>query len=137
MSSVNFNGSESNSYFPQEGRKADRQKEESSEETPPSYAHYCIIAALFSRPKLCSQPWCLCINKINLAYIQNGFSLIHPGEKMEKFYLQQKWIELEDIVLSETSQTQNGETIILSLTGGNQNKLKKNLENEYVNLNAK
>lgn len=54
-----------------------------------------VIVVVLSRPKLSSHS---------------------ARKKMGKCYLQQKWMELEDTMLSETSQTQKRKSNIVSHT---------------------
>lgn len=53
---------------------------------------------------------------IGVVFSRSKLSSHSARSKMRKCYFQQKWMELEDTVLSETSQTQKGKSNIFSLT---------------------
>jgi hypothetical protein len=77
------------------------------------------IAALFTIAKLWKQPRCPTtdewIKKMGYLYTMEFYS---ATKKNEIFSFASKWMELENIILSEVSQAQKAKNLLFSLTCG-------------------
>jgi hypothetical protein len=76
-----------------------------------------FIAALFTVAKLWKQPRCPSLmNGLRKCVIYVPWNFIQPI-KNEIFSLAGKWMELENIILSEVSQVQKAKSCMFSLIG--------------------
>ena len=74
-----------------------------------------FIAALFTIVKIWKQPKCPPVDKTTMGHLYYGILLSHKKEKFYPFWQQ---IDLEDIMVSEESQSEKNKYHMIAFTCG-------------------